>query len=355
MNVSTSNYIDQLLLDEDIHTSKKKSSQNIDEFNFSEETILITGAAGTIGSELSKQLINISFKKLILIDIAESPLYNLIKALEFKDTSSIEFVIINITDTISLQHFFKTHKPTIVFHAAAYKHVPLMEQNPYEGVKLNILGTKHLANLSIKNGVKKFIFISTDKAVNPISVMGMTKYIAENYLRNLATKSNTLFLITRFGNILGSNGSVIPILKKQIETNAPITITDKKTTRFFINKYKACYLILKIAALKTTSNTFTFNMGDPLKIIDIIERLLALYKIPKETITIYETGLRPGEKLHEKIVNNNETLETTLQDDILLVNTDNAIKLKKVDFTPLLNITSQMSNTEIKSTLKKYL
>lgn len=355
MNKSNSDYIDELLLNSGLFPSKRKIERPAKNFDFTNETILITGAAGTIGSELSKQLINCKYKKLILIDIAESPLYDLIKDLEFEDTTNVEFQILNITDEESLKFLFKNHKPTIIFHTAAYKHVPLMESNPYEAVKLNVLGTILLAELSIQYKVKKFVFISTDKAVNPISVMGITKFIAEKYLKELSQKSNTLFVTTRFGNILGSNGSVLPLFIKQLETTNTITITNDRVSRYFIDKYKACSLILKIATLDNLeSNIFTFNMGEPILIKDLANRFLLINGVSKGKIQIKTIGLRPGEKLNEDIVSNDEELVNTDLQDILIVRKKTASQIKKIDFTDLLNITPHMSITEIKAVLRSY-
>ncbi len=355
MNKSTSNHIDQLLIDSGLFPIKK-AQQKFDGFDFSNETILITGAAGSIGSGLSKYLIACNYKKLILVDVAESPLYDLIKDLEFEDTNGIDYRLLNITETQSLQLLFETYKPTLIFHTAAYKHVPLMEENAYEAIKLNILGTKLLADLSVVHGVKKFIFISTDKAVNPISVMGMSKRIAENYLSYLSTKSETRFNTTRFGNILGSNGSVLPLFKRQIESGMPLTVTNNSISRYFISKSKACALILQIAAFNDEQgNTFTFNMGEPIKIIDLAERLVVFYgNNIAEKAEIKITGLRPGEKLHENIVSKHEILVPTKYEDILLVTPKDQFDTKMIDFTELANVTPSMSNSEIKSVLQKY-
>ncbi|MDO5971103.1 polysaccharide biosynthesis protein [Flavivirga aquimarina] len=356
MNTSTSNHIDQLLIDSGLFpTKKQKQSPSSNNFDFSNEIILITGAAGSIGSELTKQLLTCNYKKLILVDVAESPLYNLIKDLEFEDTSKINFLILNITENQPLKHLFETYKPTLVFHAAAYKHVPLMEKNPYEAIKLNIMGTKLLADLSIEYGLKKFIFISTDKAVNPISVMGKSKLIAENYLNSLSTKSKTQFAITRFGNILGSNGSVLPLFKKQIELNMPLTVTNKSISRYFISKTKACTLILQIATFNNKeSNSFTFNMGEPIKIIDLAERLATLYKTFGKKIKIKIIGIRPGEKLHEDIVSKNEILIPTENKNILLIKQKNNLETKEIDFSNLELITPSTSNSEMRSVLEAY-
>ncbi|MDD7885811.1 SDR family NAD(P)-dependent oxidoreductase [Flavivirga sp. 57AJ16] len=355
MNKSTPSNIDRLLIDSGLFPGKKTSKKLLNNFNFSNEIILITGAAGSIGNELSKQLLRCSFKKLILIDIAESPLYDLIKDMEFEDTSKVHFSLLNITKKQSLRQLFETYKPTLVFHAAAYKHVPLLEDNPYEAIELNIFGTKLLADLSVEYGTKKFVFISTDKAVNPISVMGMSKRIAENYLNYLSIKSKTRFSITRFGNILGSNGSVLTLFKKQIESSMPLTVTNKSMSRYFISKSKACTLILRVATFHSKENNiFTFNMGESIKIIDLAERLVLLYSNIGKKIDIKMTELRPGEKLHEHIVSKHETLIPTDNKNILLVKSKNNFEPKQIDFTELANITPNIPHLEIKSILKKY-
>lgn len=357
MNTSTANHIDDLLCDSGLFPFKKYDQKKLETYDFSKEVILISGAAGSIGSELSKQLMSCKFKKLILIDIAESPLYNLIKELEFEDTSKICFKLLDITDSIGLEAVFETYKPSLIFHTAAYKHVPLMEHNPYGAVKLNILGTKLIADLSFKFQVKKFVFISTDKAVNPIGIMGMSKRIGEKYLNFLNTKKRTVFQITRFGNILGSNGSVVPLLKKQLESGSPITITDSATSRYFISKIKACQLILCIASFDhTLSNTFTFNMGKPIRITHIVDRLVLFYKGTIENPEIKLTSLRSGEKLHEDIISNNEKLVPTSNQDILFILSKNKPNSDKdIDFTKLKNVTPYITNSKIKSILKSYI
>ena len=354
MNKETGNHIDELISDSGLFPSKFKNKKNLVSFDFSNEIILITGAAGSIGSGLTKQLLDCKYKKLILVDVAESPLYELIKELEFVDKPNVEFVLLNITDEESLKDLFETHKPSIVFHTAAYKHVPLMENNAYEAVKLNIFGTKSLADLSIKCEVKKFIFISTDKAVNPISVMGMTKHIGETYLGFLNKQSKTKFITTRFGNIFGSNGSVVPLFKKQIEFGYPLTITNNDISRYFISKFKACNLILKLASASVyQSNSFTFYMGKPIKIVDIIERLLLCYDTIENNPEIKVIGLRSGEKLTEDIVSDDEVLLPTDDDNILAIKQKSESKLKTIDFTQLFNITPRMANKDIKSILIK--
>lgn len=353
MNKSTANHIDNLIKSCGLFSSNFIDHQSLNDFDLSRETILITGAAGSIGSELSKHISNYNFKTLILLDIAESPLYSLIKDFEFQDVSHIKFIIANITDYNSLEHIFQKYQPTLIFHTAAYKHVPLMELNAYEAIKVNIFGTKHLAELSIKYQVKKFVFISTDKAVNPINVMGMTKQIGEKYLKFLNSKNKTVFSITRFGNIIGSNGSLLPLWKKQIESGEPLTITDSGTTRYFISKQTACYLILKVSSFERAENsTFTFEMGEPIKIIDLLDRLLFHYKCSKEQVEIKFTGLRRGEKLHEAIISEEETVIKTKFKNIFMVKSQNDKPLNEINFTRLHSITPYLSNSEIKSILK---
>ena len=356
MNKEVSNYIDELLDDSGLFNSKTNSKKTNHAFDFSNEVILITGAAGSIGSELSRQLITCKFKKLILVDIAESRLYELIKELEFENMSNVKFTLLDITNKESLHHLFETYKPTIIFHTAAYKHVPLMELNPYESIKLNVFGTKLLADLAINHCTKKFIFISTDKAVNPIGVMGITKRIGENYLNYLNTIKATLFITTRFGNILGSNGSVVPLIKKQIETGVAITITDETISRYFISKHKACNLILKLAINNNYKNyTFTFNMGNPIKITHIIERLILKCYKAQDSINIKVVGLRPGEKFHEEINSKNELLIPTDDENILIVKQKSNTEINNINFNDLLKVTPKMPNQEIKSVLKSYI
>ncbi|APY12386.1 hypothetical protein BWZ22_14650 [Seonamhaeicola sp. S2-3] len=357
MNRPSNLYLEELLIDSNLFPDVLgKKKHKMIQHDFSKETILITGAAGSIGSELSKQLIKSKFKKLILIDVAESPLYNLIKEVEFENTQNVEFILLNILEKEAITNLFKRHKPTIIFHTAAYKHVPLMENNPYEAVKLNIFGTKLLADISNSFKVKKFIFISTDKAVNPISIMGISKKVAENYINLLSKTSDTIFCSTRFGNIFGSNGSVLPLFKKQIELGLPITVTHKEISRFFISKHKACKLILDVANFNYTNyHIFTFNMGKPIKIIDLANRLKVLYASKNVKIEVVITHLRPGEKLNEEITSKNEALLPTKNKDIFLVKNGNNINSSKLNFSELETITPYLSKEKIKSILRSYI
>ncbi len=351
-----SNYIDQLLIDSGLFPTEENPQSLINHFDFSNDVILITGAAGSVGSELTKQLLNCPYEKLVLVDIAESALYDLIKELEFENTNHINFHLLDITNPKPLRYLFEKYKPTLVFHTAAYKHVPLMEDHPHKAIELNILGTKLLADLAVKHEVSKFIFISTDKAVKPISVMGMSKRVAENYLTLLSYTCRTRFITTRFGNILSSNGSVLPLFKKQIEANTPLTVTDMNISRYFISKSTACSLILEIAlSHHDKSNMFTFNMGEPIKIMDLAKRLVALYKRVNKHVEIKLTGIRPGEKLHEDMLSTQETLVPTENENILMVKSNRNDDIKNINFKSLELITPEMSSSEIKSVLKQYI
>ncbi|WP_282123422.1 polysaccharide biosynthesis protein [Algibacter mikhailovii] len=355
MNNTTASHIDYLINNCGVFSSKLDQKNHINDLDFSNESILITGAAGTIGSGLTKQLIHCKFKKLILLDIAESPMYALIKDLEFHNTRNIEYIILNITDHKALEYLFESHRPTLVFHTAAYKHVPLMEQNPHEAIKTNVFGTKFLADLSIEHKVKKFIFVSTDKAVDPVSIMGITKAIGEKYLKFLNSKNKTFFAIARCGNIIGSNGSFLQVLKNQIESNGTITITDKEVSRFFITQQSACDLILRISTFEHTENdTFILKMGAPLKITDIVNRVLLHYGKPNIKVNFKYTGLRMGEKLHEKLISEDESLKPTKNNNILLIENKKKMELKAIKFSELEAITAFDLNSKVKTILENF-
>ncbi|MFT4600272.1 MAG: FlaA1/EpsC-like NDP-sugar epimerase [Arenicella sp.] len=287
---------------------------------FDNKTILVTGAAGSIGSEIVRQLVAYNPRKVILLDQAESPLYNL--EMELKEQRLLhltETVIADIRNTGRLEHVFNTLKPEIVFHAAAYKHVPLMEDNPSEAILTNVKGSKNLVDLSIEYKVEKFVFISTDKAVNPTNVMGTSKRIAEIYAQSANSESNTKFITTRFGNVLGSNGSVIPLFKRQIEAGGPLTVTDKKITRYFMTIPEACALVLEAEAMGNGSEIFVFDMGESVKIFDLAKKMIKLsgLEVDKD-IEIKITGLRPGEKLFEELLTNEENTVPTHHPQILI-------------------------------------
>ncbi len=284
------------------------------------KVILITGAAGSIGSELSRQCIKYNPKKIILLDQSESPLHDV--ELEFGDKfkkDQFEVVIGDTRNVDRMRNVFRTFKPAIVFHAAAYKHVPMMENNPSESILNNILGTKITSDLSVEFGVNKFVFVSTDKAVNPTNVMGASKRIAEIYIQSLGKKSATKFITTRFGNVLGSNGSVIPRFKKQIEAGGPVTITHPEITRYFMTIPEACQLVLEAGSMGKGGEIFVFDMGKSVKIVDLARKMIKLSGLEEgRDIKITFTGLRPGEKLYEELLADAENTMPTHHSQILI-------------------------------------
>jgi FlaA1/EpsC-like NDP-sugar epimerase len=284
------------------------------------KTILITGAAGSIGAELARQCAKFNPNLLVLLDQAESPLHEL--ELEFNEnavTCKHEVVIGDVRNADRLHNVFNTFKPNIVFHAAAYKHVPMMENNPSESILTNILGTKTVADLAVEFNVEKFVMISTDKAVNPTNVMGASKRIAEIYTQSLGKTSKTKFITTRFGNVLGSNGSVIPRFKKQIEQGGPITITHPDITRFFMTIPEACQLVLEAGCMGRGGEIFVFDMGQSVKIVDLARKMIKLSGLKEGTdIKIIYTGLRPGEKLFEELLATSENTLPTHHQQILV-------------------------------------
>ena len=282
------------------------------------KTILVTGAAGSIGSEIIRQLMSKKPNKVILFEQAESPLHDLRIELESglsKNYSSVEvkYIIGDVRDRILVHEVFKKYRPDVVYHAAAYKHVPLMEEYPNQAVATNVIGTKNIADASAKVGASKFVMVSTDKAVNPTNVMGASKRIAEIYIQSLSTiHTGTKFITTRFGNVLGSNGSVIPLFRKQIKEGGPVTVTDKGITRFFMTIPEACQLVLEAGAMGKESEIFIFDMGSPIKIFDLAKKMIQLSGLnyPKDIDVVF-TGLRPGEKLYEELLaKKEETLPT---------------------------------------------
>ena len=267
-----------------------------------DKVVLVTGAAGSIGSEICRQLMLYKPKKVILLDQAESPMYDL--QFELKNTykdelDRMEFVIANVKDRPRMEEVFELYRPQLVYHAAAYKHVPFMEENPYEAVYVNVFGTRNVADLAIKYGVQKFVMISTDKAVNPTNVMGATKRMAEIYIQSRST-DQTHFVTTRFGNVLGSNGSVIPLFKKQLAAGGPLTVTHKDIIRYFMTIPEACNLVLEAGAMGEGGDIFVFDMGKPVKIYDMARKMIQLSGM--HNIEIKEIGLRPGEKLYEELL-----------------------------------------------------
>jgi FlaA1/EpsC-like NDP-sugar epimerase len=277
--------------------------------------ILVTGAAGSIGSEIVRQLTLFPIKNLILVDQAETPMFHLEH--ELKDEyvrSNVKLIIADVTLPEKMEQIFEEYKPDIVFHAAAYKHVPLMEENPHEAFRVNVGGTKLITSLSRQYGVKKFVLISTDKAVNPTNVMGATKRICEMIvqLESKRQDNKTQFIITRFGNVLGSNGSVIPLFEKQIAHGGPVTVTHPEVTRYFMTIPEACQLVLEAGFMGHGGEIFVFDMGNPVRILDLANQMIRLSGyVPDKDIKIAFTGLRPGEKLYEELLADEETTKPT--------------------------------------------
>ena len=284
------------------------------------KTVLVTGAGGSIGSELCRQIIKYNPEKLIILDIYENSLYDLQNELEEQYPSqNIVALIASVRDKARLDIVFDRHKPDIVFHAAAHKHVPLMENSPCEAIKNNVLGTYNTACCAKEFGAKRFVLISTDKAVNPTNVMGASKRMCEMIIQTLQKNSETEFVAVRFGNVLGSNGSVIPRFKKQIENGGPITVTHPEITRFFMTIPEAAQLVLQAAAYAKGGEIFVLDMGNPVKIYDLACKMITLSGfVPNKDIEIKFTGLRPGEKLYEELLMNEEGLLGTKHNKIFI-------------------------------------
>lgn len=301
----------------------------------SNKVILISGAAGSIGSEIVAQIIIYRPKEIILIDQAETPLYELVNSLlnTFQDIKITSYIA-DVKDSNFMQYVFSKHQPQIVYHAAAYKHVPLMEINPYQAVMTNVLGTKNLADVALKNKVETFVMISTDKAVNPGNIMGASKRIAELYTqslcRNLKANNNesTKFITTRFGNVLGSNGSVVPLFTKQIKAGGPITITHPDIIRYFMTIPEACQLVLEAGSMGNGGEIFIFDMGKQVRIIDLAYKMIKLAGlVPERDIEIKTIGLRPGEKLYEELLNDSAKALPTHHEKIMI-----AKEIESVDY-----------------------
>lgn len=284
-----------------------------------DRVILVTGGAGSIGSELVRQISFTDFDKLLVIDQAESALYDIQQELKANCHKDTLFMVGNVRDRQFMESVFEHYRPQIVFHAAAYKHVPLMEQNPYESILTNVWGSKNLADMADKYGVEKFVMVSTDKAVNPTNVMGATKRAAEIYVSALNRQSKTNFIVTRFGNVLGSNGSVIPLFEKQLKRGGPLTVTHQDITRYFMTIPEACQLVQEAAVMGQGGEIYVFDMGQPVKIMDLAIRMIRLkgYNYP-EDIGIEVTGLRPGEKIYEELLADNENTTKTHHQKIMI-------------------------------------
>jgi FlaA1/EpsC-like NDP-sugar epimerase len=346
--------IEDLLGREVIQMNNKRIGEEI-----SGKVILVTGAAGSIGSEIVRQLIAYFPAKLVLVDQAESALYDLEYELAGKVPANVQMIVnvADVSDTRRISKIFKNHRPDIIFHAAAYKHVPLMENNPYEAIKTNVIGTRILAELASELGVDKFVMVSTDKAVNPTNVMGATKRLAEMYTQSMNQLEGvkTKFIATRFGNVLGSNGSVIPLFKKQIERGGPVTVTHPEITRYFMTIPEACELVLEAATMGQGGEVFVFDMGESVKIIDLAKKMITLsgLRVDKD-IEIKYTGLRPGEKLYEELLNNDENTLPTHHPKILIaeVNTPSYAYME-VATNDLNHLLSSGNNNSIVAKIKE--
>jgi FlaA1/EpsC-like NDP-sugar epimerase len=284
-----------------------------------DKTILVTGAAGSIGSEICRQVIQYHPKRIVMVDQAESPMYDLQWELRNTEpykqhTEQMAFEIANIKDAVRMREIMGRYRPDVIYHAAAYKHVPFMEENVYEALAVNVFGTKLVADLAIEYGVQKFVMVSTDKAVNPTNVMGASKRMAEIYIQSRSTES-THFVTTRFGNVLGSNGSVIPLFKKQLAAGGPLTVTHKEITRYFMTIPEACSLVLEAGAMGEGGDIFVFDMGQPVKIYDLAVKMIQLSGL--QGIEIKEIGLRPGEKLYEELLATKENTMPTYHSKIM--------------------------------------
>lgn len=305
------------------------------EHQFTGQTIMITGAAGSIGSEIARQVVQFDCKEVLLVDQAETPLNDLWLELQAKNTGIlIKPIIANVTSQIKMRQIFECAKPSLVFHAAAYKHVPMMEFHPSAAVVTNVGGTKVVADLCLEFGVKRFVMVSTDKAVNPTNVMGASKRAAEIYIQSLYFKqieqgvqNPTQFVTTRFGNVLGSNGSVVPLFKRQIEAGGPVTVTHRDITRYFMTIPEACSLVLEAGCTGNGGEIYIFDMGEAIKIYDLAEKMIHLSgRIPHKDIRIVETGLRPGEKLYEELLATTENTLPTYHKKVLIA------KVRRYDY-----------------------
>ncbi len=315
------NYIRKIKIEDLLGRPEIKISMDEIIDNFKDSVVLVTGAAGSIGSELCRQIATFGIRRIILYDNAETPLHNIRLELEdkFPDLDFVP-VIGDVRSTYRLDYVFRNYSPQIVFHAAAYKHVPLMEENPCEAVRVNVSGSRNVADKCVEYGVEKMVMVSTDKAVNPTSIMGCTKRLAEIYVQSLGLaiergelQGKTRFVTTRFGNVLGSNGSVIPRFREQIEHGGPVTVTHPEITRFFMTIPEACRLVMEAATFATGTQIFVFDMGEAVKIVTLAERMIHLAGLEVgRDISIEFTGLRPGEKLYEEVLASKEnTLPTS--------------------------------------------
>ncbi len=328
-----------------------------------DKTILITGAAGSIGSEIVRQVLGFNPKRIIILDQAETPLHDLtLETDNINSKAKIVTVIVDIRNKVALENVFQLYNPQVIYHAAAYKHVPLMEKNPSQAILTNVEGTKSLADLACKYKVKNFVMVSTDKAVNPSNVMGASKRIAEKYVQSLQLKclaendkDATRYITTRFGNVLGSNGSVVPLFTKQIESGGPVTITHPDIIRYFMTIPEACQLVLEAGAMGNGGEIYIFDMGKPVKIIDLARKMIKLAGfMPDDDIKIEIVGLRPGEKLYEELLNDtSKTLPTYHEKIMIAQEIQDEFENLHVDIDELIDIANTFDDDNIVSKMKK--
>lgn len=348
------NYIRKIKIEDLLGRPEIKISMDEIIANFKDKVVMVTGAAGSIGSELCRQLATFGVRRLILFDNAETPLHNIRLELEYR-FPELDFVPV-IGDVRSLPRIdfvFREYQPQIVFHAAAYKHVPLMEENPCEAVRVNVTGSRQVADKCVEYGVEKMVMVSTDKAVNPTNIMGCTKRLAEIYVQSLGlaiergeVKGNTKFVTTRFGNVLGSNGSVIPRFREQIEHGGPITVTHPDINRFFMTIPEACRLVMEAATFATGTQIFVFDMGESVKIVTLAERMIHLAGLEVDRdIKIEFTGLRPGEKLYEEVLATKENTLPTTHDRIFVA------KAREYPYADACKVVSQLTDYAVAVTI----
>jgi FlaA1/EpsC-like NDP-sugar epimerase len=349
---SITSEIKKINLEDLLHRSPIKLQNEKLNAIYKDKTILVTGAAGSIGGDIVKQLIRFKPKKILMLDQSETPLHLMSLFMDEKFSEiRYESLIANIRSKKRLESIFDQYQPDVVFHGAAYKHVPMMEANPIEALDVNFVGTKNLVDLALKNKVDRFVFISTDKAVNPTNIMGASKRSAEIYVQSIATlgTTKTRFITTRFGNVLGSNGSVIPHFEKQIKEFGPITVTHPDITRYFMTINEACQLVLEAGAMGYGGEIYVFDMGKPVKIVDLAKQMIRLSGfIPDEDIKIVYTGLRPGEKLYEELLADKENTKATHNQKILIAMA--SFGFDKSNLILLENLVNQIANNdEVKS------
>lgn len=330
--------------------------------NINNKTILITGAAGSIGSEIVRQILNFNPATILMLDQAETALNSLKLEIDgINHAIDVKTILGDIIDKPSIEKIFKNYKPNIVFHAAAYKHVPMIENNPAQAIFTNIVGTKNIADLAEQYNAERFVMISTDKAVNPSSIMGASKRIAEMYIQSKninnqkLNRNNTIYITTRFGNVLGSNGSVVPLFTKQIQKGGPVTITHPDIIRYFMTISEACQLVLEAGAMGNGGEIFIFDMGKPVKIVDLAKKMIRLAGFkPNEDIEIKIVGLRPGEKLYEELLNDNAKNLSTHHSKITIATEKcDAFEVLTTNIDNLINKALYESEIEIVNEMKK--